>query len=121
MAGWLEDDMEFTHAHNGFISLKDGAMSTRKGKIIKLEALLDEAKTRALTVMQEKNTSMSQEELESVAENIGIGAIKYGYLKKTRTNDVIFDWDEFMNFEGNSGPYIAYAYVRARKILNEQK
>lgn len=121
LAGWLEKNMEFTHAHNGFISLKDGAMSTRKGKIIKLESLLNEAQSRAKAVMLEKNTSMSQEELDKTAEIIWIWAIKYGYLKKTRTNDVIFDWDEFMNFEGNSGPYIAYAYVRAMKILKEQK
>ena len=115
-AGWVEG-IELFHAANGFISLKDGAMSTRTGKIIRLEALLDEAETRAKKIILEKRQDIQGEELKKLARIIGIGAIKYGYLSKSRLTNVVFDWDEFMTFEGNSGPYIQYAYVRAKSVL----
>ena len=94
-------------------------MSTRKWRIIRLDALLDEAVSRAKNIILEKRQDISEEELEKLANIIWIWAIKYGYLSKNRTTDVIFDWDEFMTFEWNSGPYIQYAYVRARNILNK--
>lgn len=119
MAEWVDGNIELTHAYNGFISLKDGAMSTRKWKVIFLEQLLNEAQQRAKKIILEKRDDIDGEKLEWLSEIIGIGAIKYGYLKKTRTNDVIFDWDEFMSFEWNSGPYVQYAYVRAKRILQE--
>ena len=122
-AGWTvrknESKTDFLHAHNGFITLKDWAMSTRKGKIIKLDLLLDEAEERAKKIIQEKRDDILWEELDDLAKMIGIGAVKYGYLKKTRESDVIFDWDEFMTFEWNSGPYIQYSYVRAKNILSD--
>jgi len=117
LASWLNADTEITHAHNWFISLKDGAMSTRKWKIIKLEALLDEWNSRAANIISNKRSDITNDRLEKLSEIISIGAIKYGYLKKSRQSDSIFDWDEYMNFEWNSGPYIQYAYVRAQKIL----
>jgi len=116
-AWWLKEDTELFHAYNWFISLKDWAMSTRKGRIIKLNALLDEAVVRSKNIIQEKRDDISLEELEDIATKIWIWAIKYWYLKKSRESDVIFDWDEFVNFEWNSGPYIQYSYVRARRIL----
>ncbi|NVP17296.1 arginine--tRNA ligase [Candidatus Gracilibacteria bacterium] len=115
-AGWL-GNTELFHAYNGFISGKEGAFSTRKGNIIKLSDLLDEAETRAKNIILEKRSDLSDDELNNISKIVGIGAIKYGYLKKNRETDVIFDWDEFMTFEGNSGPYIQYAYVRAIRIL----
>ncbi|MFK7780234.1 MAG: arginine--tRNA ligase [Candidatus Gracilibacteria bacterium] len=117
-ATWV-NDTELFHAYNGFISLKDGAMSTRKGKIIKLDLLLDEAELRAKNIILEKRDDISGDELNNLSRMIGIGAIKYGYLKKSREIDIIFDWDEFMTFDGNSGPYIQYAYVRAIRILEK--
>lgn len=119
MAEWISPHTELTHALNGFISLKDGAMSTRKGKIIKLEALLHEWNSRAKQIILEKRDDISWQELEELSQQISLWAIKYWYLKKSRTGDVIFDWDEFMTFEGNSGPYIQYAYVRAKKIIEK--
>ncbi|MDD2871394.1 MAG: arginine--tRNA ligase [Candidatus Gracilibacteria bacterium] len=122
-AGWINRDngenTELFHAYNGFISLKDGAMSTRKGRIIRLDKLLDEAEERAKKIILEKRDDIVGEELIELSKIIGIGAIKYGYLKKSRETDVIFDWDEFMSFEGNSGPYIQYAYVRSIRILEK--
>ena len=111
-AGWLWQT-QLIHAPNWFISLKEWAMSTRKWKIIKLEDLLNESKNRARKIILEKRQDFSEEELENLSRIIWIWAIKYGYLKKSRENNVVFDWDEFMTFEGNSGPYIQYSYVRA--------
>jgi len=118
-AKWVPDNVELTHAYNWFISLKDGAMSTRKWKIIKLEKLLDESELRARKIIEEKRSDMSQEELNKLAKIIWVWAIKYGYLKKSRESDSVFDWDEYMSFEWNSGPYIQYAYVRSKKILKK--
>ena len=119
-ASWIKKEKLF-HAANWFISLKDWAMSTRKWRIIKLDKLLDEAEQRAKKIILEKRDDISGEELEKLAKIIWIWAIKYGYLKKNRETDIIFDWDEFMSFEGNSGPYIQYAYVRAKRILEKVK
>jgi len=118
-AGWVKN-IELFHAFNGFISLKDWAMSTRKGRIIKLEALLDEAEIRAEKIILDKRDDIKWQELKELSKKIWIWAIKYWYLKKNRESDIIFDWDEFMSFEGNSGPYIQYAYVRARRILEKE-
>lgn len=110
---------ELKHIHNGFISLKDGAMSTREGRIIQLDGLLDESEKRARDIILEKRSDIEWEELDELTRIIGIGAIKYGYLKKSRELDMVFDWDEFMTFEGNSWPYIQYSYVRAKNILRK--
>lgn len=117
-AEWLGNTQLF-HAYNWFISLKDWAMSTRKGNIIKLDALLDEAVQRAKNIVLEKNPEMTEKDLAEISEIIWIWAIKYWYLSKWRTTDMIFDWDEFMTFEGNSFPYVAYSYVRALRVLEK--
>lgn len=123
MAWWIKkqnwESVELFHAYNGFISLKDWAMSTREWRIIKLDKLLDEAEQRAKNIILEKRDDIEWDELNELAKIIGIWAIKYGYLKKSRDTDVVFDWDEFMSFEWNSGPYIQYAYVRAIRILEK--
>lgn len=118
-AWWLDDTTELFHASNGFISLKDGAMSTRKGRIIKLDDLLDEAEERARKIIVDKRDDIVWVELDELSKIIGIWAIKYWYLKKSRETDVVFDWDEFMTFDGNSWPYIQYAYVRSLRILEK--
>lgn len=115
---WKKDTFLF-HAYNWFISWKEWAFSTRHGNIIKLWDLLDEAENRAKKLIHEKRDDFSEEELKELSNIIGIWAIKYGYLKKSRETDVIFDWDEFMTFEWNSGPYIQYAYVRSLNILKK--
>jgi arginyl-tRNA synthetase len=120
LAGWIKNT-ELFHAFNWFISLKDWAMSTRKWRIIKLDKLLDEAELRAKKIILEKRDDINWNELKELSKIIWIWAIKYGYLKKNRETDVVFDWDEFMSFEWNSGPYIQYAYVRSRRILEKSK
>lgn len=117
-ASWIEKNKLF-FAGNGFIALKTWAMSTRKGNIIKLEDLLDEAVDRAKKILLEKNPEASEKDLKEISEIIWIWAIKYWYLSKSRTTDMIFDWDEFMTFEWNSFPYVAYSYVRALRVAEK--
>ena len=119
LAWWLWNT-KLVHAWNGFVKLKDGAMSSRKWKIIKLQALLDEATSRAKNIIQEKRQNISENELNKLGEIIWIWAIKYEYLRKNRELDIVFDWDQFMTFEGNSAPYIMYSYVRWLSILNKK-
>ncbi len=116
-AWWLWDS-KLIHASNWFIAWKDWIFSTRKWNIIKLDKILDEAENRAKKIILEKRNDLNQEELDELWKIIWIWAIKYWHLKKSRETDSIFDWDEFMSFEWNSGPYIQYAYVRAKKIIN---
>lgn len=117
-AGWIKT-CELFHAINWFISLKSWAMSSRKWNIIKLDTLLDEGVKRAKDILLQKNPEISQSELDKISQIIWIWAIKYGYLSKSRITDVVFDWDEFMTFEWNSFPYVAYSYVRALRILEK--
>jgi arginyl-tRNA synthetase len=109
----IESGTEFIHIKNGFLKLKDGAMSTRKGNIVRLSDLLDEAVARIQAVIASKGVTLA----DSDAEAIGIGAVKYSYLMQDAERDIVFDWDKVLNLEGHSGPYIQYAFVRANKIL----
>ena len=118
---WWVKNTELFHAYNWFISLKDWIISSRKGRIIKLDKLLDEAENRAEKIILEKRNDINWKQLENLKKIIWIWAIKYWYLKKSREIDTIFDWDEFMSFEWNSWPYIQYAYVRAIRILENYK
>lgn len=111
----LTRKVEFFHAFNGFIKLKEWAMSTRHGTVIFLEALIEEWFERTQSILAEKWRSLEDSDIQAIT----IAAIKYSYLAQDREKDVTFDWDKALNFEGNSGPYIQYAYVRASKILSE--
>lgn len=115
MAGWLEN-IEIFHAWNGHIGLPDGAMSTRKWNIIRLEDLVDEGFVRTKKILEEKWRTGEKSLSENDIREIAVGAIKYSYLMQDRERNVTFDWDKALSFEGNSGPYIQYACVRARKI-----
>ena len=116
---WWTKWTELIHASNGSIKLEDGAMSTRKWKIIKLEYLLDKAKTKAKKIILEKRPDIQEKELENLSETIWIWAIKYEYLRKNRELNITFKWDEFMTFEWNSSPYIMYTYTRWKSILEK--
>jgi arginyl-tRNA synthetase len=114
---WGLENVELFHAFNGFIKLKEGAMSTRHGTVIFLEDLITEGSERTSTLLAEKwrtgDNTLSPADIEAIT----IGAIKYSYLSQDREKDVTFDWDKALNFEWNSGPYIQYACVRAAKIV----
>ncbi len=92
-------------------------MSTREGNIIKLEDLLNEAISRALKVIEEKNPML--EEKEEVAKKVGIGAVIFNDLANSRIKDEIFDWDAMLNFQGETGPYIQYIYVRTKSVIEK--
>ena len=109
------NDTELYHAANGALTLPEGAMSTRKGNIIRLDALAEEGFIRTQKIIDEKWRVLS----ESDIKNIAIWAIKYSYLSQDRERDIVFNWDKALTFEWNSGPYIQYAFVRANRILKE--
>ncbi|MBW7954231.1 arginine--tRNA ligase [Candidatus Gracilibacteria bacterium] len=117
-AKWIEKE-KLIFAGNGFISLKTGTMSSRTGNIIRLKDLLDEAVNRAKKIIIQKNPDIGEKNLNDIGEIIGIGSIKYEYLSKSRNTDIVFDFDEFITFEGNSFPYVAYSYVRALKLIEK--
>jgi len=103
------------HVAFGMVLLKTGKMSTREGNIIKLEELLNEAISRAKAIIEEKNPNI--ENKEEIAKKVGIGAVIFNDLANSRIKDEIFDWDTILNFQGETGPYIQYMYVRTKSIL----
>ncbi len=124
MAWWKElwaESVEFFHAFNGFIKLKEWAMSTRHGTVIFLEELIQQGNERTAAILAEKWRTGDKALSEKDIQAITVGAIKYSYLTQDREKDVTFDWDKALNFEGHSGPYIQYAYVRARKIVQSDE
>lgn len=117
MLGWR--DTELSHVSFGRMSFKDGKMSTREGKVILMDQVLDEAVTRARAVVKEKSPELSAEEQAQVAEAIGIGGIKWVILSQNRTTNIAFDWDKMLALDGNSAPYMQYTYARAAAILRK--
>lgn len=115
-AAWIKDQsVELAHAANGFIKTEEGAMSTRKGNVIFLDDVVDGADKRIQGVLAEKGRTLSSENIEKIA----VTALKWSVLSQDRERDIVFDWDKILALEGNSGPYVLYALVRARKILAE--
>ncbi len=116
--GYLENS-RIEHVSFGRMSFVDGAMSTRKGNVIKLEDLLDKAAKKAGALAQDRGNEMPREELEILMEVVGISSVKYGILSQDRNKDIIFDWDKIITLEGNSAPYLMYSYARANSILGK--
>ncbi|MCB1055529.1 MAG: arginine--tRNA ligase, partial [Acidobacteria bacterium] len=105
------------HVPFGLIRLPKGRMSTRKGRVIFLEEVLDEAIARAEAILEDRE--LGTDEKRKIAEKVGIGAVKWADLSQTRTKDVLFDWDKMLNMQGDSAPYLQYAYVRIASILRK--
>ncbi|MGQ5289738.1 arginine--tRNA ligase [Pectobacterium actinidiae] len=117
-AGYVPDSVSLEHHMFGMMLGKDGKpFKTRAGGTIKLSDLLDEAYDRALKLIAEKNPQMESDELTALAKVVSIGAIKYADLSKSRTTDYVFDWDNMLAFEGNTAPYMQYAYTRVASIF----
>ena len=104
------------HVPFGMVLLKTGKMSTREGTFIKLEDLLNESIKRAKDIIKQKNEKLENE--EETAKKVGIGAIIFNDLSNNRIKDEIFDWDTILNFNGETGPYVQYTYVRTKSILD---
>ena len=107
------------HVSYGMVHLKDGKMSTREGKVIKVEDLLNESISRVKEIIEEKNPELTKEEEENISTKVGIGAVVFNDLSGSRIKDEIFDWDTVLNFNGETGPYIQYTYVRTNSILKK--
>lgn len=119
-AGWLPESADFEHIGHGTIMGPDGKpLKTRSGENIKLVELLDEAIERAYQLVSSKNAELPEAERRSIAQAVGIGALKYADLSKSRNTDYIFDWDAMLSFEGNTAPYLQYAYTRVQSVLRK--
>ncbi len=119
-AGYVPESVPLEHHMFGMMLGKDGKpFKTRAGGTVKLSDLLDEALERARRLVAEKNPDMPAEELEKLANAVGIGAVKYADLSKNRTTDYIFDWDNMLAFEGNTAPYMQYAYTRVLSVFRK--
>lgn len=107
------------HVAFGMVLLPTGKMSTREGNVVKLEELLNEAISKVKEIIEEKNPDFTEEEKQDIAKKVGIGAVIFNDLSGSRIKDEIFDWDIMLNFNGETGPYIQYTYVRTNSVLRK--
>ncbi|MGB1255658.1 MAG: arginine--tRNA ligase [Thiolinea sp.] len=119
-AGFIDEAASYEHMAFGNMLGEDGKpFKTRAGGTVKLADLLDEAVERAFVLVSEKNPDLDEAERREIAGKVGIGAIKYADLSKNRTSDYIFSWDNMLSFEGNTAPYLQYAYARIQSIFRK--
>ncbi|OEE88918.1 arginine--tRNA ligase [Enterovibrio norvegicus FF-162] len=119
-AGYIPESMSLEHHAFGMMLGKDGRpFKTRAGGTVRLADLLDEAEVRAAKLIEEKNPEMPADEKANIANTVAMAAVKYSELSKHRTTDYIFDWDNMLAFEGNTAPYMQYAYTRVASIFNK--
>lgn len=105
------------HIPFGMVSLKDQTLSTRKGQVVFLEDVLNKAVDKTKEIMENRESKI--ENVDEVAEIVGIGAVKFQELYNNRIKDYVFDWDEVLNFDGETGPYVQYTYARAKSVLRK--
>lgn len=119
-AGFIEENQTYEHCPFGMMLGSDGKpFKTRSGGTVKLVELLDEAVERAGALIAQRSTDLTDEERVEVAKKVGIGAVKYADLSKNRTTDYMFSWDSMLSFEGNTAPYLQYAYTRIQSIFRK--
>ena len=111
---WARDCV---HVPFGLVSLEDGTMSTREGRVVFLEDVLNGAVDKTREIIKEKNPDADPEMVEEVAKAVGIGAVVFNELSNYRIKDYVFSWDHVLNFEGETGPYVQYTYARNCSIL----
>ncbi len=117
MAEWVKPETDLVHVMFGSVLGEDGKpLKTRSGENVKLKELLDEAVERARKVVEEKNPGLSEDEKKKIAKAVGIGAVKYADYSNNRTSDYIFSFDKMLAMDGNTAPYMQYAYARIRSI-----
>ena len=113
---WADDCV---HVGFGYVRFPDKAMSTRHGDVVLLEDVLNEAIAKTKDIITQSSTSKDLDNADLVAEKVGIGAVLYTFLKSSRERDIIFTWKDILDFEGESGPYVQYAYARGRSVLSK--
>ena len=111
----LGKDWGVYHIPFGMVSLEDGAMSTRKGKVVLLEDVLNKAVEKAHAIITEKNPDL--EDKEKIAEQVGVGAVIFSTLYNNRIKDIVFSYDKVLSFEGETGPYVQYTNARCNSVL----
>ena len=117
MAGWAPENIELSHVTFGSVLGEDGTpLKTREGQTVKLKDLLDEAVQRAKTIVEEKNPDLKPDQKDDIAKAVGIGAVKYADYSNNRTSDYIFSFDKMLAMDGNTAPYMQYAYARIKSI-----
>ena len=117
---WWKQSPDLRHVYFGTILGEDGKpLKTRDGTPVKLADLLNEAEERALAVVTEKNPNLSPGERQRIARAVGIGAVKYADLSQNRTTDYVFSWAKMLAMNGNTAPYMQYAYVRVQSIFRK--
>jgi len=117
MAGWAPENIELAHVMFGSVLGENGKpLKTRSGENVKLKELLDEAVERARAVVDQKNPDLPDDKKEQIANAVGIGAIKYADYSNNRTSDYVFSFDKMLAMEGNTAPYMQYAYARIKSI-----
>lgn len=107
------------HVGFGYVRFPDRVISTRSGDVVLLEEVLREAIDKTRDIIQEGITGKEIEDLESVSQKIGVGAVLYAFLRNSRERDIIFTWKDMLDFEGESGPYVQYSYARGRSVLRK--
>ena len=116
----MNENHQAIHVNFGSVLDVDGkVLKSREGEVIKLHDLLDEAIRRAEDAINEKNPDLVGEERKQVARTVGIGAVKYADLSTERTKDYVFDWERMLSFDGNTAPYLQYAYARICSIFRK--
>ncbi|HEZ2775038.1 TPA: arginine--tRNA ligase, partial [Neisseria meningitidis] len=119
-AGYLPENVGAAFIGFGTMMGKDGKpFKTRSGDTVKLVDLLTEAVERATALVKEKNPELGADEAAKIGKTVGIGAVKYADLSKNRTSDYVFDWDAMLSFEGNTAPYLQYAYTRVQSVFRK--
>ena len=119
-AGFMGDNHQAVHVNFGSVLDTDGkVLKSREGEVIKLHDLLAESIRRAEQSIDDKNPDLTGKEREAVARAVGIGAVKYADLSTERTKDYVFDWEKMLSFEGNTAPYLQYAYARISSIFRK--
>ena len=113
---WAKD---MVHVAYGMVSLEDGAMSTRKGKVVWLEDVINKCVEKALKVIDEKNPDL--ENKRSVAEKVGVGAVIFGALYNNKIKDIVFSYDKVLSFEGETGVYCQYTCARANSVISKSE
>ena len=119
-AGWASDDVRLEHVPFGSVLGEDNKpFKTRSGENVKLKSLLDEAQERARAVVEQKNPELAEEQKDGIARAVGIGAVKYADLSNNLVSDYVFNWDKMLALEGNTAPYMQYAYARVQSIFRK--
>lgn len=111
--------IEFIHVPHGMMRLASGKMSTREGRVILLEEVIDSLIEKARCIVEDKNPGLSDGEKDVVAKIVGVGALKYNDLSQNPRTDIVFDWDKALSLDGNSSPYLQYTYARCCSVLRK--